>query len=59
MRKSLDLLVPALAACGLIVALDQGTKALATSLGLPVVVADPDSLTAALESWMDRTPHGR
>jgi signal peptidase II len=32
LRRPLDLLVPALAACGLIVALDQGTKALATSL---------------------------
>jgi signal peptidase II len=32
LRKSLALLVPALAACGVVVALDQGTKALATSL---------------------------
>ncbi len=32
MRRSLDLLIPALAACGVIVAVDQGTKALATSL---------------------------
>ena len=32
MRRSLDLLIPALAACGVVVALDQGTKALATSL---------------------------
>ncbi|HEX3562316.1 MAG TPA: signal peptidase II [Solirubrobacterales bacterium] len=32
MRKSADLLIPALAACGVVVALDQGTKALATSL---------------------------
>jgi signal peptidase II len=32
LRRSLDLLIPALAACGVIVALDQGTKALATSL---------------------------
>ena len=32
MRRPLDLLIPALAACGVIVALDQGTKALATSL---------------------------
>ena len=33
MKRPLDLLViPALAACGVIVALDQGTKALATSL---------------------------
>ena len=32
MRRTLDLLVPALAACGVVVALDQGTKALATSL---------------------------
>ena len=32
MRRPLDLLIPALAACGLVVALDQGTKALATSL---------------------------
>lgn len=30
--RALDLLVPALAACGVIVAVDQGTKALATSL---------------------------
>jgi signal peptidase II len=32
LRRTLDLLVPALAACGVVVALDQGTKALATSL---------------------------
>jgi signal peptidase II len=32
LRRSLDLAVPALAACGVVVALDQGTKALATSL---------------------------
>ena len=32
MRRTLDLLVPALAACGVVVAIDQGTKALATSL---------------------------
>jgi signal peptidase II len=32
LRKSADLLIPALAACGVVVALDQGTKALATSL---------------------------
>jgi signal peptidase II len=32
LRKPLNLLVPALAACGVVVALDQGTKALATSL---------------------------
>ena len=32
MRRPLELLVPALAACGVLVALDQGTKALATSL---------------------------
>jgi signal peptidase II len=32
LRKPLDLVVPALAACGAVVALDQGTKALATSL---------------------------
>jgi signal peptidase II len=31
-NRALDLLVPALAACGVVVALDQGTKALATSL---------------------------
>jgi signal peptidase II len=31
-QKALDLLVPALAACGVVVAIDQGTKALATSL---------------------------
>jgi signal peptidase II len=31
-RRALAYLVPGLAACGLIVALDQGTKALATSL---------------------------
>jgi signal peptidase II len=30
--RALDLLVPALAACGVVVAIDQGTKALATSL---------------------------
>jgi signal peptidase II len=32
LRRSLDLIVPALAACGVVVAVDQGTKALATSL---------------------------
>lgn len=32
MKRPLDLLIPALAACGGVVALDQGTKALATSL---------------------------
>jgi len=32
LRRPLDLLIPALAACGVIVALDQGTKALATLL---------------------------
>jgi signal peptidase II len=32
LRKPLNLLVPALAACGVVVAVDQGTKALATSL---------------------------
>jgi signal peptidase II len=32
LKRSADLLVPALAACGVVVALDQGTKALATSL---------------------------
>jgi signal peptidase II len=32
LRRTLDLVVPALAACGAVVALDQGTKALATSL---------------------------
>jgi signal peptidase II len=32
LRRSLALAVPALAACGVVVALDQGTKALATSL---------------------------
>jgi signal peptidase II len=31
-NRALDLLVPALAACGVVVAIDQGTKALATSL---------------------------
>jgi signal peptidase II len=31
-QRALDLLVPALAACGVVVAIDQGTKALATSL---------------------------
>jgi signal peptidase II len=31
-QKALALLVPGLAACGLVVALDQGSKALATSL---------------------------
>src|SRR5215211_4858228 len=30
--RALDLIVPALAACGVVVAVDQGTKALATSL---------------------------
>jgi signal peptidase II len=32
LKRSLDLLIPALAACGVVVALDQGAKALATSL---------------------------
>ena len=32
MRRVLDLAVPALAACGVVVAIDQGSKALATSL---------------------------
>jgi len=32
LRRALDLLVPALAACGLVVAVDQGTKAIARSL---------------------------
>jgi signal peptidase II len=32
LRRALDLLAPALAACGVVVAVDQGTKALATSL---------------------------
>jgi signal peptidase II len=31
-QRALDLLVPALAACGVIVAIDQGSKAFATSL---------------------------
>ena len=31
-RRSFELVVPALAACGVVVALDQGSKALATSL---------------------------
>lgn len=29
------------------------------SLDLPVVVVAPDGVQAALEGWMDRTPHGR
>jgi signal peptidase II len=32
LRRPLDLLIPALAACGVVVAIDQGGKALATSL---------------------------
>jgi signal peptidase II len=32
LKRPLDLLIPALAACGVVVALDQGAKALATSL---------------------------
>jgi signal peptidase II len=32
LKRALDLLVPGLAACGVVVALDQGSKALATSL---------------------------
>jgi signal peptidase II len=32
LRRALDLLAPALAACGVVVAVDQGTKALASSL---------------------------
>jgi signal peptidase II len=32
LRRPLDLLIPALAACGVVVATDQGSKALATSL---------------------------
>jgi signal peptidase II len=31
-QRALELLIPGLAACGVVVALDQGTKALATSL---------------------------
>ncbi len=31
MRRALDLVVPALAACGVVVVIDQGSKALATS----------------------------
>jgi signal peptidase II len=31
-QRALDLIVPALAACGVVVAIDQGSKALATSL---------------------------
>ncbi|KEF34479.1 hypothetical protein RDMS_06735 [Deinococcus sp. RL] len=31
----------------------------ATSLGVPVVVAPPQGVRAALEAWMDATPHGR
>ena len=29
------------------------------SLGLPVAVTSPDTVQAALEAWMDATPHGR
>jgi signal peptidase II len=32
LKRPLDLLIPALAACGVVVAVDQGSKALATSL---------------------------
>jgi signal peptidase II len=32
LKRILDLLIPALAACGVVVVLDQGSKALATSL---------------------------
>ena len=31
----------------------------AASVGVPVVVTAPDSVQAALEAWMARTPHGR
>ncbi|MPY66674.1 hypothetical protein F8S09_08200 [Deinococcus sp. SDU3-2] len=31
----------------------------AASLGVPVVVAAPEGVRAALEAWMDATPHGR
>jgi signal peptidase II len=41
-RRLLDLAVPALAACGIVVAIDQGTKALATSL------VDPGDRTEVL-----------
>jgi signal peptidase II len=41
-RRPLDLAVPALAACGIVVAIDQGTKALATSL------VDPGDRTEVL-----------
>lgn len=31
----------------------------AASLGVPVLVAAPEGVGAALEAWMDATPHGR
>lgn len=31
----------------------------AASLGVPVVVADPESVGAALTAWLGATPHGR
>lgn len=31
----------------------------AASLGVPTVVAPPQGVRAALEAWMDATPHGR
>ncbi|EYB68101.1 hypothetical protein DEIPH_ctg027orf0037 [Deinococcus phoenicis] len=31
----------------------------AASLGVPVAVTTPDGVRAALEAWMDSTPHGR
>ena len=41
---------------------EQGECAAASavaSLELPVEVTTPDGLKAALEAWLDRTPHGR
>ena len=41
---------------------EEGENAAASavaSLGLPVVVAGPGQAVAALEAWMDATPHGR
>lgn len=36
-----------------------GAASAAASLGVPVVVTAPEGVRAALEAWLDATPHGR
>ncbi|MEF2279570.1 hypothetical protein V3W47_14840 [Deinococcus sp. YIM 134068] len=38
---------------------ESGAASAVASLGLPVVVTTPERVRAALEAWMDATPHGR